>query len=231
MDSEWSSEDLQSVYFGPAVSLHPVTAYKFGLTSQRAELSSAAERQQQLEERHQTQGQQRTVSAVLLTHQHGHPHVLLIKSRNDQSAKSSSRRRSEDGVFSTPFSLPGGVLEPGESEGEGLRRLLFETVCPNNAVGRAQAKSWEVHGLLGEWWRARFGSAHLYPYRPPHVARPVEKRKVFLVLLSETATLAVAQGIEIVAVPLMMLHRNEAEYGPILAGLPSSLSRFTLHCA
>ena len=39
---------------------------------------------------------QRQVEAVILVHQHGHPHILLLQAANES------------------FKLPGGFLKPGE---------------------------------------------------------------------------------------------------------------------
>lgn len=55
-------------------------------------------------------GMRRSVEGVLLVHEHGLPHVLLLQ------------------LGTTFFKLPGGELNPGEDEVEGLKRLLTE-VC------------------------------------------------------------------------------------------------------
>lgn len=48
-----------------------------------------------------------SVEGVLLVHEHNLPHVLLLQ-------------------LGTFFKLPGGELNPGEEEMEGLKRLLSE---------------------------------------------------------------------------------------------------------
>ena len=53
-------------------------------------------------------GMRRSVEAVLLVHEHGLPHVLLLQ------------------LGSTFFKLPGGELNPNEDPIEGLKRLLNE---------------------------------------------------------------------------------------------------------
>lgn len=50
----------------------------------------------------------RSVEGVLLVHEHGLPHVLLLQ------------------LGTTFFKLPGGELNAGEDEVEGLKRLLTE---------------------------------------------------------------------------------------------------------
>lgn len=56
-------------------------------------------------------GMRRSVEGVLLVHEHGLPHVLLLQ------------------LGTTFFKLPGGELNAGEDEVDGLKRLLTE-VCP-----------------------------------------------------------------------------------------------------
>lgn len=53
-------------------------------------------------------GMRRSVEGVLLVHEHGLPHVLLLQ------------------LGTTFFKLPGGELNAGEDEVEGLKRLLSE---------------------------------------------------------------------------------------------------------
>lgn len=53
-------------------------------------------------------GQRRSVEGVLLVHEHKLPHVLLLQ------------------LGTTFFKLPGGELNPGEDELDGLKRLMTE---------------------------------------------------------------------------------------------------------
>lgn len=55
-------------------------------------------------------GMRRSVEGVLLVHEHGLPHVLLLQ------------------LGTTFFKLPGGELNAGEDEVEGLKRLLTEVI-------------------------------------------------------------------------------------------------------
>lgn len=57
---------------------------------------------------HDSIGMRRSVEGVLLVHEHGLPHVLLLQ------------------LGTTFFKLPGGELNAGEDEVEGLKRLLTE---------------------------------------------------------------------------------------------------------
>lgn len=57
-------------------------------------------------------GTRRSVEGVVLVHEHNLPHVLLLQ------------------LGTTFFKLPGGELNPGEDEVEGLKRLLTEPCLP-----------------------------------------------------------------------------------------------------
>ena len=91
----------------------------------------------------------RSVDGVLLVHEHGLPHVLLLQ------------------LGTTFFKLPGGELKPGEDEVEGLKRLMTET------LGRSDgsATEWTIEDTIGNWWRPNFEPAQ-YPYIPPHITKP-----------------------------------------------------------
>jgi cleavage and polyadenylation specificity factor subunit 5 len=63
---------------------------------------------QRMREEFQSIGMRRSVEAVLLVHEHGLPHVLLLQ------------------LGTTFFKLPGGELNQNEDPIEGLKRLLNE---------------------------------------------------------------------------------------------------------
>lgn len=63
-------------------------------------------------------GMRRSVEGVLLVHEHGLPHVLLLQ------------------LGTTFFKLPGGELNAGEDEVEGLKRLLSEVRTRQNNAAR-----------------------------------------------------------------------------------------------
>lgn len=46
---------------------------------------------------------------------------------------------------------------------------------------------------MGTWVRPNFDAA-LYPYAPPHISRPKEVRKLFVVPLAERAYFHVSRG-------------------------------------
>lgn len=68
--------------------------------------------------------------------------------------------------------------------------------------------------------------APLYPYVPPHVTRPREQRRVYVVHLPEKCFFAVPRNRKLLAVPLFELHQAAERYGAFLAALPATLARF-----
>lgn len=82
-----------------------------------------------------------------------------------------------------------------------------------------------MNEALGNWWRPNF-EAPQYPYVPAHVTKPKEHKKLLLVQLSEKALFAVPKNYKLVAAPLFELYDNSTSYGPIIASLPQTLSRF-----
>lgn len=68
---------------------------------------------QRMREEFHSIGMRRSVEAVLLVHEHGLPHVLLLQ------------------LGTTFFKLPGGELNSGEEPVEGLKRILNEVFIKN----------------------------------------------------------------------------------------------------
>ena len=46
------------------------------------------------------------------------------------------------------------------------------------------AQDWSVEDSVGNWWRPNFEPPQ-YPYVPPHITKPKEHKKLFLVQLQE----------------------------------------------
>lgn len=85
----------------------------------------------------------RTVEGVLVVHDHGHPHILMLQIAN---------------AF---FKLPGDYLKPGEDEIEGLKRRLDERLAPPTDSRQFNAShgvdnDWEIGDCLAQWWRPNF---------------------------------------------------------------------------
>jgi hypothetical protein len=70
--------------FGPTVNLYNLeTNYTFGIKEAQLEKdTSVPARLQRMKEKYEKEGMRRTVEAVLLVHQHNHPHVLLLQIGN-----------------------------------------------------------------------------------------------------------------------------------------------------
>ncbi|KAB0369111.1 hypothetical protein FD755_019116 [Muntiacus reevesi] len=141
-------------------------------------------------------GMRRAVEPALIVHEHGRPHVLLLQ-------------------LGTTFSkLPGGGLNPGEDEAEGLQRLMTEIAGRQGGV----LQDWVFDDGIGNGWRPNFE-----PPQYPHI--PKEHKKLFLVQLQEKALLAVPKNYKLVAAPLFELCNNAPGCGPIISSLPQLLSR------
>ena len=105
------------------------------------------------------QGMRRSAFAALIVHLHEHPHVLMLQRKSDNALQ-----------------LPGGTLKPGEGDVEGLSRKLTRKL----ASASIDVPNWDVRELLGQFWRPEFDDS-IYPYIPPHITKPKECRKIFLV--------------------------------------------------
>lgn len=85
----------------------------------------------------------RTVEGVLVVHDHGHPHILMLQIAN---------------AF---FKLPGDYLKPGEDEVEGLKKRLDDRLAPPSDSRQFNAShgvdnEWEIGDCLAQWWRPNF---------------------------------------------------------------------------
>uniref|UniRef100_A0A0K8SJ25 Cleavage and polyadenylation specificity factor subunit 5 n=1 Tax=Lygus hesperus TaxID=30085 RepID=A0A0K8SJ25_LYGHE len=186
------------------VNLYPLTNYTFGTKEALFEKDpSVPARFQRMRSEWDSLGMRRSVEGVLLVHEHGLPHVLLLQ------------------LGTTFFKLPGGELSPGEDGVDGLKRLLTETLGRQDGV----KQNWVIEDTVGNWWRPNF-EPPIYPYIPPHITKPKEQKRLFLVQLPEKALFAVPKNYKLVAAPLCELYDNSQGFGPIIATLPQSLSRF-----
>lgn len=90
---------------------YPLSNYTFGSKDPLFEKDPSVEaRFQRLRDEFEKIGQRRSVEGVFLVHEHNLPHVLLLQ------------------LGTAFFKLPGGELNPGEDEIEGLKRLLTEVI-------------------------------------------------------------------------------------------------------
>uniref|UniRef100_A0A1B6DZ49 Cleavage and polyadenylation specificity factor subunit 5 n=1 Tax=Clastoptera arizonana TaxID=38151 RepID=A0A1B6DZ49_9HEMI len=145
------------------INLYPLTNYTFGTKEPLFEKDpSVPARFQRMRDEFEKIGMRRSVEGVLLVHEHGLPHVLLLQ------------------LGTTFFKLPGGELNPGEDEVDGLKRLLTETLGRQDGV----KQEWTIEDTIGNWWRPNFEPPQ-YPYVPPHITKPKEHKRLFLVQLAE----------------------------------------------
>ncbi|KAJ3283420.1 cleavage and polyadenylation specific factor 5 [Rhizoclosmatium globosum] len=196
-----------------SLTLYPLPNYSFGTKApQLDEDQSVAARQARHMSDYARAGMRKTVEAVLLVHEHGHPHVLMLQ------------------VANSYFRLPGDYLKPGEDYVTGLKRALSEKLAPpldpNDPIStNTQHVDWDVAELLGTWWRPHFDS-YMYPYIPPHITKPKEEKRIYVIQLPDKHLLSVPKNLKLVAIPLFELHENAGRYGPQLSTLPNLLGRF-----
>ncbi|KAJ0719976.1 putative Bile acid:sodium symporter/arsenical resistance protein Acr3 [Helianthus annuus] len=70
------------------------------------------------------------------------------------------------------------------------------------------------------WWRPNFETI-MYPYCPPHITKPKECKKLYVVHLSEREYFAVPKNLKLLAVPLFELYDNVQRTGGWPKGLGS----------
>lgn len=80
------------------------------------------------------------------------------------------------------------------AEVAGLRRKLEKYLSPESELLRSP---WEVAECMGTWVRPNFDTV-FYPYTPPHITRPKEVKKVFVVQLPENCFFGVRQTVVVV---------------------------------
>eukprot|EP00741_Cyanophora_paradoxa_P021319 tig00021348_g20579.t1 len=190
---------------GPTVNLYSLESYTFGVKEQQLEKDKSVQaRLDRMRSKYEKEGIRRTVEGILLVHNHNHPHILLLQ------------------IGNTFFKLPGGRLRPGEDEVEGLKRKLTNKLAPTQST--QYPPKWEIGDLASVWWRPNF-ETYLYPYVPPHITKPKECKKLFLVCLPEKCVFAVPRNLKLLAVPFFELYDNSQRYGPLISAIPSMLSR------
>lgn len=184
--------------------LYPLTNYTFGTKEPLFEKDkSVIARFQRMREEFPKLGTRRSVEGVLIVHEHGLPHVLLLQ------------------LGTTFFKLPGGELNTGEDEVEGLKRLMTEILGRQDGV----QQDWMVEDVIANWYRPNFEPPQ-YPYIPAHITKPKEHKRLYFVQLAEKALFAVPRNYKLVAAPLFELYDNSPGYGPVISSLPQLLSRF-----
>nr|KAJ3422556.1 hypothetical protein HK105_007538 [Polyrhizophydium stewartii] len=177
------------------VLLFPLSNYSFGTKDPQADEDKTTDaRLVRLQSEYETQGMRTTVEGVLVVHEHGHPHILMLQ------------------IANSFYKLPGGALRPGEDEIEGLKLRINQKLAPIGGDQTSQG-DFEVGELLGVWWRPNFEQA----------MRPKEVKKMYLVHLPETKVLTVPMNMKLLAVPLFELYDNAGRYGSHLSSNQSNI--------
>lgn len=197
-----------STHGARTIHVYPVTNYSFGSKAAKEEKdATVAEAMVRQKATYQKEGMRRTVCAVLLVNQRGHPHVLLM--------------RTSKGLFK----LPGGRLRQGEGEIGGLRRKLHNKLSP--VEPKLRQKEWDVGECVARWCRPSH-EPNFYPYLPAHCTRPKESVAVFVSELPNKCVFAVPKNTKLLAVPLFEMYGNEQRYGALIASIPHLVSRYNM---
>jgi cleavage and polyadenylation specificity factor subunit 5 len=105
----------------------------------------------------------RTVEGILVVHDHGHPHILMLQIANAFFKLCVCFLYTPSCYLKTSFSIgrPGDYLKPGEDEIEGLKRRLDERLAPPAESRQFNAShgvdnDWEIGDCLAQWWRPNF---------------------------------------------------------------------------
>ncbi|KAF3947667.1 hypothetical protein CMV_026229 [Castanea mollissima] len=188
------------------VNTYPLSSYTFGTKEPKMEKdTSVADRLARMKVNYMKEGMRTSVEGILLVQEHNHPHILLLQ------------------IGNTFCKLPGGRLKPGENEIEGLKRKLTSKL---GATVPALVPDWQIGECVAVWWRPNFETI-MYPYCPPHITKPKECKKLFIVHLSEREYFAVPKNLKLLAVPLFELYDNVQRYGPVISTIPQQLSRLS----
>uniref|UniRef100_A0A0D9X7M7 Pre-mRNA cleavage factor Im 25 kDa subunit n=1 Tax=Leersia perrieri TaxID=77586 RepID=A0A0D9X7M7_9ORYZ len=190
------------------VEIYPLSRYYFGVRDVAAGGGSggggvretAADRAIRLKANFAAHGLRTTVHGVLLVELFDHPHLLLLQVRNSS------------------FLLPGGRLRPGEQDVQGLKRKLSSKL---SLVGHQDDEDeddkWQIGECIGMWWRSEFDAVP-FPYILPNTRAAKECIKLFLIKLPVSRQFVVPRNMKLLAV-----------YGPIIAGIPNLLSKFSFN--
>ncbi|CAA6666588.1 unnamed protein product [Spirodela intermedia] len=194
------------------VNIYPLGSYTFGTKEPKMEKdTSVADRLARMKVNYMKEGMRTSVEGILLVS------IVCLLAFNPTDF----RKKLIDGpcnrIGNTFSKLPGGRLKPGENEIEGLKRKLSGKLAPSSLQ-----PNWQIGECVATWWRPNFETI-MYPYCPPHIAKP--KVKTFPRTLSEREYFAVPKNLKLLAVPLFELYDNVQRYGPVISTIPQQLSR------
>ncbi|KAG5538419.1 hypothetical protein RHGRI_019112 [Rhododendron griersonianum] len=206
----------------PVVNTYPLSSYTFGTKEPKMEKdTSVADRLARMKLNYMKEGMRTSVEAILLFHMSTdllvmttttkHPHQLYLSDCHHENniAKTKVQEHNHPHILllqigNTFCKLPGGRLKPGENEIEGLQRKLSSKLGANSP---SLQPNWQIGECVAIWWRPNFETI-MYPYCPPHITKPKECKKLFVVHLSEREYFAVPKNLKLLAVPLFELYDN-----------------------
>ena len=149
-------------------------------------------------------GMRKSLHLLLLAHENGLPCALVLRSV-------------------AGFGFFEGVIDPGESDEEAIKKILLRHLMKHSASDRLE---FSISDCLLQLWRPEFDQ-YLHPLLPPHVSRPKEQLRFILVGLPPRAVFQLPHDVALDAIPLADIARH-GPFGPALTALPDLLSRTTL---
>jgi cleavage and polyadenylation specificity factor subunit 5 len=129
--------------------------------AQPEEDPSVSARLQRLQNNYEDFGMRRTVEGVLVVHDHGHPHILMLQIANAFFKLYVLPVFCIFFLSSDVTPSPGDYLKPGEDELDGLKRRLDDRLAPPSDSRQFNAShgidnDWEIGDCLAQWWRPNF---------------------------------------------------------------------------
>jgi len=106
----------------------------------------------------------RTCEGILVVHDHGHPHILMLQIANaffKLCVLRCAHVLASAVADSACCCRPGDYLKPGEDEIEGLKARLDDRLAPPAGSMQFNAShgidnDWEIGDCLAQWWRPNF---------------------------------------------------------------------------
>lgn len=111
----------------------------------------------------------RTVEGILVVHDHGHPHILMLQIAN-AFFKLYVPCLNDLHCLSSTVIRPGDYLKPGEDEIEGLKKRLDDRLAPPTDSRQFNSShgvdnEWEIGDCLAQWWRPNFETFMVRAFR------------------------------------------------------------------
>ena len=194
---------------------------------------------ERLKQQYATRGIRHSVDALPIVYEHGHPHVLIFQIGMSYFKLPGGRLRPGESDHDGLLRKLDTNLAPDDAKLKPDWRIGTErdAVEKNTEAGGAISffDDLDVRRLtnarcsisgpcVATYWRPGFDNM-LYPYKPAHIERPKEVRKLYVIQMPEKSYLSVPSNYKLIAVPLFELHDHIQRYGPVIAQVPTMLSR------